>query len=107
MYNQIDKNESNYKLFIYIPSVPFSSFLQNIILGHFTWKYTCSTYIGHIVTAVLLFGTATAVLLALFVLEGSVILSELFAVLKNKAERTLLMRERCCSQDARGEQTHV
>jgi len=52
----------------------------------------------------LLFGTAAAVLLALLILEGSVILSELFAVLKHKAERTL-MRERCSSQDARDEQT--
>lgn len=68
-------------------------------------KHTCSTYIGYIVAAVLLFGAAAAVLLALLVLEGSVILSELFAVLEHKAERTLLMHERCSSQDAREGQT--
>lgn len=48
--------------------------------------YICSTYVGHIVAAVLFFRAATAVLLALLVLEGSVILSELFAVLEHKAE---------------------
>lgn len=47
--------------------------------------YICSTYVGHIVAAVLFFRAAAAVLLALLVLEGSVILSELFAVLEHKA----------------------
>jgi len=37
---------------------------------------------------------AAAVLLALLVLEGSVILSELFAVLEHKAKRTPLTRAR-------------
>jgi len=51
-----------------------------------------STYVGHIVAAVLFFRAAATVLLALLVLEGSIILSELFAVLEHKAERTSLTR---------------
>lgn len=94
------------KIILNYLSIFFRNSLQNLIVGHVhslvnICKHTCSTYIGYIVAAVLLFGAAAAVLLALLVLEGSVILSELFAVLEHKAERTLLMHERCSSQDAR------
>jgi len=58
-------------------------------------NHTYNTYIRHIVAAVLFFArAAAAVLLALLVLEGSVILSELFAVLQHKAKRTPLTRAR-------------
>jgi predicted membrane protein len=58
-------------------------------------NHTYNTYVRHIVAAVLFFArAAAAVLLALLVLEGSVILSELFAVLEHKAKRTPLTRAR-------------